>query len=595
MYLKDLLSKKVISIGINSHIREALKIFNSHNIKTLPVTSGGKKLVGIIHSDEITSSQGEDLIVAKFLSNEYIKIDENETIHSAAQKLLALPHFSIAYIVDREEKLKGFISRNDLLNYLGSFRDDGVLPLYNHVVESDLDRSQIQEILSVSLDYVKDGIIIVDSNLKIIYANKAYLKVLGIQPHRVIGRYITEIEPNAKIIEVLKSGEPVIDKTIYIKSLNITVVATIKPITRNERVVAAISTFQNITEVINLGNQLEKEKAINKRLKEEKISRINLPKAFESIIGVSEKLIKELTIAARVAVTDASVLITGESGTGKELVAKAIHQSSHRKDMPFVEINCSTIPENLIESELFGYEEGAFSGAKKGGKKGKIEIAHGGTLFLDELGEMPLTMQPKLLRFLQEGTFEKVGGEKTIRVDIRIIAATNKELQKMVEVGSFRKDLLYRMNIFTITLPPLRERKGDILPLIHCFLSHYNMKYNKKLSFSDKCIKLFFEYNWPGNVRELKNVVEHAVILASGNSIVEANLPVYLQNIKISQCPIEVSLPFKSLDEAIGELEKDYIIKALEQSKFNKTKAMELLGVSRRTFYNKLKTYNLDV
>ena len=288
---------------------------------------------------------------------------------------------------------------------------------------------------------------------------------------------------------------------------------------------------------------------------------------------------------------DAPVLILGESGTGKELLAHSIHNLSPRRNKPLVSINCSAIPENLMESELFGYEEGAFTGSKKGGKRGNIDHANGGTLFLDEIGDMPVAMQAKLLRFLQEKEFERVGGLDSVRVDIRVLAATNKNLPQMVQERTFREDLYYRLNVFTITLPPLRERKIDIFLMVEHFNTYYGKKYNKTVEFSSACLRRFVEYEWPGNVRELKNVVEHSVLLAETPVVSEDHLPSYFPqpSAQVPPSAEEESVVPQSLDMRLKQVEKQAILDALQASGYNKTKAMQLLDMSRRTFYKRLK------
>jgi len=299
--------------------------------------------------------------------------------------------------------------------------------------------------------------------------------------------------------------------------------------------------------------------------------------SFEGMLGTCEKIQEVFAMIRKVSTTDAPILIEGESGTGKELVARAIHQRSIRKDGPFVVINCSAIPENLLESELFGHEKGAFTGAHLQ-RKGRFELAHGGTLFLDEIGDLSLPLQVKLLRFLQEQVIERVGGRKEITVDTRVLAATNRDLKEGMENGSFREDLYFRLGVILISLPPLRERDGDIILLAKAFLNYYAEENKKKLSgFTNQALQAIERYKWPGNVRELENRIKRAVIMAVGKKINPIDLELEVPSPKYESM---------SLKEAREALEKKLIVKALAQNKGNITKTAAELGVSRPTLYD---------
>ncbi|OJH35614.1 sigma-54-dependent transcriptional regulator [Cystobacter ferrugineus] len=325
-------------------------------------------------------------------------------------------------------------------------------------------------------------------------------------------------------------------------------------------------------------------------------------KARAAIIGQSPQLQDVFKIIDKVADTPSTVLITGESGTGKELIASALHGASSRRDKPFIKINCAAIPHNLLESELFGYERGAFTGAVTS-KPGRFELADGGTLFLDEIGEIPVEMQVKLLRALQEGEFERVGGIKTTRVDVRLIAATNRDLQAEIEAGRFRKDLYYRLAVVPITLPALRERRGDIHMLATHFVEKYNRKLNKKIEgIADDALTLLQAYNWPGNIRELENLIERVLLFADGPLITAKDLP---EPVRQASTPVPAS-PAALADTPPGEgglkdivrmkaaeLEKDLITKALEETGGNVTRAARLLQISRKSLQTKMKEFGL--
>ncbi len=339
--------------------------------------------------------------------------------------------------------------------------------------------------------------------------------------------------------------------------------------------------------VINLETiRMEKDqlREENKRLRSELENKYRIT----SIVGNSNKMREVFQMISQVCMSNATVLIRGESGTGKELVANSVHYNSQRAKGPFVKVNCAAIPVNLIESELFGHEKGSFTGAIKQ-KLGKFELAHKGTLFLDEIGSVGLDVQANLLRVLQEKEFERVGGQKTIKVDVRIIAATNKNLEQAVEDGSFRGDLYYRLNVFPIYMPPLRERKTDILLLADYFLEKYNKENNKDIKrFSTPAIDMLMGYHWPGNVRELENCIERSVLMCDGGVIHSYHLPPTLQTGTESD-----TLPEQSLDEAVAHLEREMLIDALKNTRGNVTAAAQILKTTVRKFAYKTKRYGL--
>lgn len=321
---------------------------------------------------------------------------------------------------------------------------------------------------------------------------------------------------------------------------------------------------------------------------------------FENIIGNSPQVCDALRLVGDVSKTDSTVLITGESGTGKELIARAIHYNSNRAGGPLIVLNCAAIPENLLESELFGYEKGAFTGAEKT-KKGRFELAAGGTFFLDEISEMSAAIQAKVLRVVEAKELERLGGTETIKVDVRIICATNKNLEDLVKAGKFREDLYYRISVFPITLPPLRDRIEDILPLSRHFLKKFSIKMGKApISLGKEVEKIFMLHKWEGNVRELQNVIERAVILCKGNVITAEHLPVsivkssyIIEKERHNQIATFLQFDIPPNGLSLDALEKQLVTQALEKSKNNKTKAAKLLGLTRGTFRYRLQKYGL--
>ncbi len=339
--------------------------------------------------------------------------------------------------------------------------------------------------------------------------------------------------------------------------------------------------------VINIENiRVEKEqlKTENIRLKSELENRYS----FTNIIGNSNKMREVLQMISQVSSSSATVLIRGESGTGKELVANSIHYNSERNKKPFIKINCAAIPDNLIESELFGHEKGAFTGASHQ-KKGKFEVADKGTIFLDEIGNMALSAQVKLLRVLQEKEFERVGGYKPIKSDVRIVAATNSNLEEMVQQGKFRDDLYFRLNVFPIYIPSLRMRKTDIILLADHFLEKYTREHGKEIKrITTPAIDMMMEYHWPGNVRELENCIERAVILCNEGAIHSYHLPPTLQTGTKSK-----TLPL-SLEDSVAHLEKEILMDSLKNTKGNINKAAKLIGITVRKFSYKAARYNIN-
>lgn len=474
------------------------------------------------------------------------------------------------YVIDREEKVMGAVSFGsravDMLSKISEFA-----PFPN------------------IFDALYEAVIIIDATGSIVYVNHAYSNIVGVPGGKIIGRKMEHVEPASSCLKVLKGHPPIINQKILIESIGVEVLANITPFYTNGKPKGVISIFRNINETINLGNELVRMRDIAQYLHNELKSTNNLQNSFSKLVGNNSYFRKALVLSSTVSPTDVTVMIRGESGSGKEILAEAIQKGSPRKDYPFVKVNCASIPEQLLESELFGYEEGAFTGAKKGGKRGKFELAQKGTIFLDEVGDMSPAMQAKLLRVLQEKEIEKVGGSKTIPVDVRIISATNKDLETMVVKKQFREDLYYRLNVIPIFLPPLKKRKDDIPLLADYFLKLYCKEHKKdRIMVSSGVMNILIEHDWPGNIRELRNTIEHAVVLCSGNMITSDHLPKYL-NKPFSQGPPDMR---ETLPELVEQLEREVIARVVKKYG-NKSSAIKALGISRRTFYLKLKKYQI--
>ena len=431
-------------------------------------------------------------------------------------------------------------------------------------------------------------IVVVNQNGYIENMSQAYGDFLGIQVQNAIGRHVTEVIENTRMDIVVKTGVPETGETQDIHGEKM--IATRIPIRKNGMVIGAYGRVlvRNTRELHMLHDKLssiEMELNMYKRTFE----KINTAKyTVDDIIGDCS-IMQDLKDSVRkVAKTNSNVLIMGESGTGKELFAHSIHAGSMRRKAPFVCVNCGSIPEQLIESELFGYEEGAFTGARKGGKIGLFPAAHGGTIFLDEIGELPLSMQVRLLRVLQDREIQRVGSNVREKVNVRVVAATNRNLYQMVKKGEFRSDLYYRLNVVTLHLPLLRERKEDLPLLIRMILSKISKKENLgAIEISREAMDHLLRYDWPGNVRELENVLERAINFTdAGEKIKAKNLPERITGSMVSQ----TVMPLKELME---NTEKDAIKNALLRCRNCKAKAANELGISRTTLYEKMMKYEI--
>jgi len=449
-----------------------------------------------------------------------------------------------------------------------------------------------QNLFSRLADKYNDGVIMIDAEGRIFFVNDSYSKILGVAKSAVLGRQLQKVEPGAEMLTVLKTKKEIIDKQVHVKSINKHVTVNIYPLVTVGQLLAVLSIFRDVTETKKLTRELDRAQEIAEYFRQKLLE--TEKSGEKQIIGNHPVFLQSVAQAMIVAKTDAPVLIYGESGVGKEILAKLIHRESSRQENPMITVNCAAIPDNLLESELFGYEEGSFTGALRGGKLGKFELARGGTIFLDEIGDMPATMQPKILRVLQEGEIEKIGRMRGLPVDVRILAATNQPLQQMVKEGRFRNDLYYRLNVVAIRVPPLRERGDDLVLLARYFLDTYNGKYSKKLSFANDALAIMYEYKWPGNVRELQNCIERAVIMCFEEQIHPEHFPGYIVEIRPNSSEDELETQVSvSLKAKVSLLEKEMIEKILTECRYNKSAAMQKLGISRRTFYNKLRKYNI--
>jgi len=435
------------------------------------------------------------------------------------------------------------------------------------------------------VESMSDGLLTIDNKGYVTYINEVGAEILNIDRKSSVGKHVSElVDFKPVVLNVLKDGKGYIDKEFIVTNkygVKMHFIKTAVPIRdENGNITGVVDTFRKMKRVQKMVNHMVGAHA-------------NF--TFDNIVGSSEKLNESIRLAKIAAKSSSNVLIQGESGTGKELFAHAIHKASSRKDQPFVTVNCAAIPRELIESELFGYEGGAFTGALKNGRPGKFELANGGTIFLDEIGDMPLDMQAKLLRVIQGKKITRIGGSDVFDIDVRIIGATNKDLLEECSQDNFRRDLYYRLNVLNINIPPLRERKRDIEELVHHFIEKINCKLSKNvMQISDSAMKCIVSHNWPGNVRELENIIERAINVCRTHQINVKDLPANLlkrteEEDEKQQQAYEDSTVIVSIDE----MEKRVIKKALQVMNGNISQAASALKISRNTLYNKINKYGL--
>lgn len=447
------------------------------------------------------------------------------------------------------------------------------------------------EMIRFLLKGVYEGLILIEGEGKIEFMDRYTERSFNLNRGEGKNLHITDIVPGTKLHLVAKTGIPGIGQIQEVRGEK--VIVSRLPIKKNQEIIGAVGKviFHKVEEIENLNQQIEILKTKISNYKKTINGVDSSHYTFENLLGNSEKFLRTKQTAMRVAQTDANVLLEGESGVGKELFAHSIHNLSRRANNPFIRINCPSIPFELAESELFGYEKGAFSGARTEGKPGKFELGEGGTIFLDEVGSLPLSIQGKLLRVLQEKEIERLGGRGTIKVDFRVIAATNVNLIAFVQQGRFRPDLFYRLNTVPVMIPPLRERKEDI-PF---YVDHFLKEINKRLEMdvrrvSDEALQIMMNYSWPGNVRELTNVLEQSLLNATQNGIIlPENLPSF-----VFEKDDHFAENNSNLKGILEETERQIIRKTLNFTRGNKRKAAKLLEIQRCSLYQKLKKYRIE-
>lgn len=570
---------------------DAASIMIENEITQIAVIDDNRCIIGIISYSRLLKAllngHTSDQLVENWISTNFTYLYNDEYIHE-----LPSPLGNDIPVLDRNKRV------------IGTF------PAARKITELHQQLQSLEEIVNmyeICFDTAYEGITVVDEKGYIRLINHSYSRFVRMRKEDAVGKHCTEVIDNTRLPVVLETGIPERLNAVILQGQEM--VAHVIPIWKKGKIIGAIGmlVFEGASEIFQAFDKLQMLKETNNeqivfeipQKDEEKIT-------FDKIIGESKSIGEVKKIARRAAKTMATVLINGESGAGKELFANAIHQLSPVKGGPFISINCAAIPDELLESELFGYAHGAFTGAKKGGKPGKFELAHNGTLFLDEIGDMSLHLQTKLLRVLQEQKFSRIGGIGEIKVNVRIVAATNQPLEKLVKEGSFRKDLYYRIHIVSLSIPPLKERKSDIPLLVSHLLENIYKKHQLgPIKLCREVMERFIVYDWPGNVREMANILERIVVTSEQQQISVQDLPlcfsdhddVYIENRNehITQNEREnnpVSFALSNHKTVSEEQERAIIENVLQKVDGNKSKAAKILGIHRTTLYKKMAKYH---
>ena len=453
---------------------------------------------------------------------------------------------------------------------------------------------EMQQTLATVLDLAYDGLLAVNAQGSVTTINRTMLEFLGVSAGSIMKQDVDMVIPELGLKEIVATGVPDEGDVKTIRGMRC--IVTRLPILQDNQILGAVAklTFKGLNRLSHLVKRLETLENQISYYRDE-LSRVTQSGVrFDDIVGGSPAMASVKNLARQTSRSLSNILILGESGTGKELFASAIHHHSGRTGL-FIKVNCAAMPDNLLESEFFGYEDGAFTGARKSGKPGKFELAHRGTLFLDEIGDMSLSLQSKLLRVIQEKEFERLGGIKTIKVDVRIIAATNRDIEQLMKEGKFREDLFYRLNVIAIRVPSLRERKSDIYPLALHLVRKYNRLLGRRVGgINPEAMEILIAHSWPGNVRELENVIERALNIVADGDILPSHLPEFLMERAVyAGSGVESSIPALNMGNSMAGAERDLIIRALSESGGNRSKAAQILGISRTKLYDRLRRHGI--
>ncbi len=618
---------QVVTVEADTPYREVEQRAKQSSVGTGVVVDKDGKALGIFTKVDMILAlfqEAEQMAIKlntvyQAMPNGIIVVDRNnhiQQINSSGEKILGLkqeilkgqafsgvfPGLNLSLVLKQSRHLVGVQAQMNQVTVLCNISPMGdevagavivfqaLTDLDQVALELDATKRLYETLLTVT-NIAYEAIFVVDDQGKITLVNEAACQFFGKREEDLLKQPIDQVMENTRLLRTLKTGMAETNEiqVIYGRPY----IVSRLPIVRQGKIIGAVGKiiFQKLEEVKEVAQRLA-QMDLELNFYKEQVGSNRLPVTFNQIITVSQELRhlkQEAEIAAR---GNSTIMLTGESGTGKELFAEAIHQASPHRNGPYVRVNCSAVPENLLESEFFGYVSGAFTGAAKGGKAGKFAVANGGTLFLDEIGDMSLNLQSKLLRVLEDRCFEPVGSNESVKVDVRILAATNKDLIENVGNGEFRSDLYYRLNVISFCLIPLRNRPEDIIPLVHVFLERLNLDFGKRIfGVTQEVHRILVNHRWPGNVRELKNVIERAVNFATGELLELEDLPFYLREEK-QKVPLTLAGEW-NLGHAHEHLDKETLEKALLKMNGNKSEVARLLGISRSWLYEKLRRYDI--
>lgn len=613
---EDLSYDEVKEIVRTSHAGNAVVVDDRNEVKGV-FTKAGWIMAMLKRETQLNSDLNA---ILQTMHNGLIAIDGNSRIieiNKAAQKALSveaaqalerkvtelLPGLQLDAVLEKGLPSIGYLySARDislLCNITPITREDritGAIIVFQDVTDLMLIITELESVTKLNrtlqsvMNLAYDGIIVVDEKGLLSMVNKAAESFLRRNADLIVGKPVEEVIENSRIRQVLKTGVPEINHLQFIRG--VPYVVSSLPIIRKGQVVGAVGKilFRNLDEVKDLARKLANvDREVPFPGREDRAAPLS-DGDFDHIVTADPAFRQIIDEAAIVSRGTSNILITGESGTGKELIAQAIHKNSSSRNGPLVKVNCAAIPDSLMESEFFGYTPGAFTGAHRSGKKGKLAMADGGTLFLDEIGDMPLFLQSKLLRVVQDKSFEPVGSNKSQKIDVRFIAATNQDIEGMVAQGGFRSDLFYRLNVIHLHIPPLRERRQDISLLVQYFLEKYNRIFGTCVrDIMPEVREIFLDHDWPGNVRELENVIERGINFARGTAIEKQDLPLYLRDLAKPAPPSgKAHRKKQGLKPSREDHEKELVLDALKQADGNKAEAARILGISRSWLYEKM-------
>lgn len=598
----DIFSDKIIRSGIDTvdsmitldfpkvsvelQLSEVYEVFG-HTLECIYVVNKEGLLVGIL--DQATMLQiGSHKTMRKLVGELACQVPMGLVSGSSAKDAISLffsQKVNEVSVTDEGGRMIGVLKLWSLLDHLAGKSER---------LEQELNENKrLTATLESVVENSFEGMVVVDENGRVIMMNKFYLEVIGFTKEEALGRHIHELTPHSQLPDIVRTGNTQFGEYWKVRDREFMIIRA--PIKRDGKIIGALgkTLFKDMSWARVFARKLTQLEVDLKFYKEELSKVHSATYTFNDIIGEGPKITATVSLAQRAARTASTVLLTGESGTGKELFAHAIHNDSVRRHGPFIKVNCAAIPEQLLESELFGYAEGAFTGARKGGKPGKFELANLGTIFLDEIGDMSLTMQAKLLRVLQEREIERVGGTQPCKIDVRIITATNRKLDAMVQKRTFREDLYYRLSVMVLELPSLRERDDDIELIANYMVTKLNQKLETDVEgISREAMKILQSYAWPGNIRELESVLERTMIIIDEPFILPLHLPA-----RIWQSTMGVDEnqngEKSSLEVSLNSAEKELLIDALRRAKGSKAQAAKLLGIHRSVLYKKLTKHGL--